>query len=917
MRALAGFALTAVVGSTLAFGAAPAATAAEPTEPPVDGRSSFVLPIIPDTQFYSRYSASQFVPKYGTNPFEVQTKWIVEHQEELDIPFAVHVGDVVDQQWVAGEWDAAEKAMRILADGGVDYSVLPGNHDVEDQNARSSAANSDNYLGRFGENAMRAQAGDALVGSFQNGLSTAYVFEAEGRQWMSLALAWNGSDDTIPWAQSILDAHPGMPVVLSSHAIINIAEDQTSPASWWWGDMLWDRLIRGNDQIVATVNGHFHGATMQTRTNDAGNPVYQILTDYQMAADGGNGVMTLLEFDLTNDRIDVETVSPWVTVKDPDSIASSDTPVLDGPWQSFSVALDFGARFGWETDPAQEDGADLSELAKEIVSEGWDGSGGGGALDAAGSAADYVAVDGTVAHWRFGGIAEGVVDEDTTIPDVAGESPMYRNAIENTDAPEELEDVTVSHTNRPFYSADFGAVCFDESARSASGPDRMSFLTTEYGAPATMADLDADSGYTIETFLQLDESWNESNNRWSAALTRGGTREWTGINDSSDPGAGVSWLGISNLREYQFSAADTATRNSYTLWSGEIMPTAWHHVAIVNDPAAGTAIMYVDGVPVLRNASGVAGMMAADYMPWIIGASTWNTEPDHGWHGCVGETRIVDHALSSAEFLTSRADIDGDGANFSLTTDTAPVLEPGSTVTEFSGTGFAGAEVRVESDGVVRGTGRVAADGTWTITLDEPIAGSGAHLVEFVQSLGTREGTPFEAVVTIGEKGPWTPVVEDLTDETAGLISVTPETFVAGQAISIALPDGHEGETVHAVLFSAPTALGTATVAAASVRMVTPTGIPAGAHRVALYTATGEIIGWDAVTVIAAEPPATEVPGTGVIGGGDSAAGAGTATPGSLAATGLSIGLLGLLGAAAVGAIGVGLAARARARRAG
>ncbi|MDF2554841.1 MAG: putative phosphohydrolase, partial [Microbacterium sp.] len=779
MRALAGFALTAVVGSTLAFGAAPAATAAEPTEPPVDGRSSFVLPIIPDTQFYSRYSASQFVPKYGTNPFEVQTKWIVEHQEELDIPFAVHVGDVVDQQWVAGEWDAAEKAMRILADGGVDYSVLPGNHDVEDQNARSSAANSDNYLGRFGESAMRAQAGDALVGSFQNGLSTAYVFEAEGRQWMSLALAWNGSDDTIPWAQSILDAHPGMPVVLSSHAIINIAEDQTSPASWWWGDMLWDRLIRGNDQIVATVNGHFHGATMQTRTNDAGNPVYQILTDYQMAADGGNGVMTLLEFDLTNDRIDVETVSPWVTVKDPDSIASSDTPVLDGPWQSFSVALDFGARFGWETDPAQEDGADLSELAKEIVSEGWDGSGGGGALDAAGSAADYVAVDGTVAHWRFGGIAEGVVDEDTTIPDVAGESPMYRNAIENTDAPEELEDVTVSHTNRPFYSADFGAVCFDESARSASGPDRMSFLTTEYGAPATMADLDADSGYTIETFLQLDESWNESNNRWSAALTRGGTREWTGINDSSDPGAGVSWLGISNLREYQFSAADTATRNSYTLWSGEIMPTAWHHVAIVNDPAAGTAIMYVDGVPVLRNASGVAGMMAADYMPWIIGASTWNTEPDHGWHGCVGETRIVDHALSSAEFLTSRADIDGDGANFSLTTDTAPVLEPGSTVTEFSGTGFAGAEVRVESDGVVRGTARVAADGTWTITLDEPIAGSGAHLVEFVQSLGTREGTPFEAVVTIGEKGPWTPVVEDLTDETAGLISVTPETFVA------------------------------------------------------------------------------------------------------------------------------------------
>ena len=79
-------------------------------------RSSFVLPVIPDTQFYSRYSSSQFYPKYDTNPFEVQTEWLVENQDELNIPFAVHVGDVVDQQWVTGEWDAAAKAMQQLTD---------------------------------------------------------------------------------------------------------------------------------------------------------------------------------------------------------------------------------------------------------------------------------------------------------------------------------------------------------------------------------------------------------------------------------------------------------------------------------------------------------------------------------------------------------------------------------------------------------------------------------------------------------------------------------------------------------------------------------------------------------------------------------------------------------------------------------
>ena len=909
-------ALAAVAGCTLlGSGAAsavepapaqPRAAASDaPTEPAEDQRSSFTLPILPDTQFYSRYSASQFVPAYGTNPFEVQTNWIVENQDELNIPFVAHVGDVVDQEWVTGEWDAAEKAMKILTDGGVPYSVAPGNHDVKDMNARSSEGISGNYLSRFSASKLKAQAGDRLIGTYQNGLSSAYLFEAEGHQWMSLAFAWNASDDTIAWAQGILDAHPNVPVIVTSHSIINIAEDQLSPAPWWFGDLLWDTLIRKNDQIIMTVNGHFHGSTSQTRVNDAGHPVYQVLADYQMAADGGNGIMPLIEFDLTNNRIDIETVSPWVTRKHADTIASSDTPVLDGPWQSFSVDLDFGARFGWTVDPADEDNGDLSERVKAIAAAGWEGTGGDDAKAAAGSSADYIEADGTLAHWRFGGIEEGVVDETTEIPDVAGESPMYRNPIDETDAVEELEDVTVTHENVPFYSADFGAVCFDNSQRNTTGPDRMSFLSTEYGAPITMADLDSDSGYTIETFLQLDAQWTETANRWSAAITRGGSRQWSGINDSSDPGAGAAWLGVSNLREYQWSAADTDTHNSYTLWSGEIMQSAWHHVAIVNDPKADTVVMYVDGVPVLRNASGVGGMMAADFMPWIIGASTWDTEPEHGWHGCVGETRVVDHALKTSQFLTNRVDIDGDGAHFALTTDTGTVLASDAVVSEVTGTGFAGATVTVED--AATGSTTVAADGTWTITLDTPLSGSGAHPLSFVQSLGQREGTAYEAVLTIGARGPWAPAESDLEASLDGRITVTPDRFTPGQAITISLPAGYEGEDTYAFLFSDPTALGAATVADGSVRIVTPAGLALGGHRVALYTADGELIGWDAVTITAADLPATGTdPNPAGISAGD----------GSLALTGTSIGILVLLGAAAIGAIVFGWMGVLRTRRA-
>ena len=860
-----GLGLAAIAALTIpiaipASAAPEAAASVETVAAPTDDRSSFTLPVLPDTQFYSRYSAAQFVPKYGTNPFEVQTQWIVDNQEALNIPFVAHVGDVVDQQWVPGEWDAAEKAMKILEDGDVPYSVIPGNHDVENQGARSSAANSYYYLNKFSASAMQRQAGNTLIGTFQNGVSSAYRFEAEGHDWISLAIAWNASDDTIVWAQSILDANPGVPVILTSHAVIGISDDQETAIDWAYGELLWDKLVSKNDQIILTVNGHFHGSTFRTRANNAGNPVYQVLTDYQMAADGGNGIMTLFEFDLTNNRVDVETVSPWVPKKAADTIASSDTPVLTGPGQSFSLALDFSERFGWEVDPADEDGADLSELAKKIVSEGWTGGNGGGSLAAAGSRDDYIEVDGTVAHWRFGSVEAGVVDETMEIPDVAGQSPMYRNPIAATDSPDELDDVTVTHTDSPFYSSDAGAICFSDVSRNDPKGDRLAFISTEYGAPATLAKLSSADGYTIETFLQLDPAWTETNNRWSAAINRGGVRDWAAIPDSSDGGAGVAWLGISSLREYQYTAATDTTSSSYTLWSGEIMPGTWHHVAIVNDPIADTAIMYVDGVPVLRNTSTIGGMKAVESMPWMIGTATWNSEPEHGWFGCVGETRIVDHALEESEFLTARVDIDGDGANFSLATEIPAEVAAGSSMSEFDGTGRPGSRVALVVNGLTKGTVPVADDGSWSMELAAPIAGSGAYSLEFVQSIGTRSGTPFAASLVIGDPvipelpaEPGAPSSDDLIAQLEGLITVSPSSVKAGSIVTVSAGLDYATQTVDAVMWSEPTQLGRLTLGGdGKGQVMIPASIAAGEHRLALYGADGVIIGWAAFDVTAA-----------------------------------------------------------------
>jgi hypothetical protein len=300
-------------------------------------------------------------------------------------------------------------------------------------------------------------------------------------------------------------------------------------------------------------------------------------------------------------------------------------------------------------------------------------------------------------------------------------------------------------------------------------------------------------------------------------------------------------------------------------------------------------------------------------MPWIIGASTWNTEVEHGWHGCVGETRVVDHALSSSEFLYQRADL---GAAFSVSGDFGTVLPADAVVSSFSGRGFAGSSVSVVVDGVSVGSSVVAADGSWTVAPSSPISGSGAHAVSFVPSIGTRSAAAVSVSVVIGEgESPWAPVESDLTDALEGVISVDPSRFAPGATVSVSLPDGFEGATVYGYLFSSPVAAGSGVVADGAVSLTVPETVPFGEHRFALYAADGTVIGWDSVTVV--DPAGGSDGGSGSGGGsagGGADAGAG-ASDDSLATTGIDGSWVLLWIALGAGALAAGITLAIRLRR--
>lgn len=684
VRALALLVVVLGFGALMLAGQLSPARAAEG-----DPVSSFTLAVLPDTQFYSRYAApsggEQFQTRYGSEPFSSQTQWLVQHADELEIPFVAHLGDVVDRVDQPGEWAVADTAMKKLEDGRLPYSILAGNHDVRNQGQFDTEADLANepYLQHFPPSRAAQQA--TFGGRDATGFNEWHTFTAEGRTFLVLALHWKASQATLNWAKEVIAQHPTLPVILTTHQLLNIAEDGESPRETEYGQYLWDNLIEDTDQIFVTLNGHYHGASRLTKTNAFGNRVEQIVIDYQMAYLGGNGYLGLYEFDFTNNRIQAETVSPWVTMKPTSTLTQFDRAVLTGTHQQYTIDIDFAERFERFNQSFGQNGpapshTSLAEKAKDIILADYTEPGSAVGEPPIGPE-DYAKVDGTLVHWRSGDRPEGtVVRPGETVADVSGNGNTLTRAPLNepgvTGAQE--GDVTLTTSRHPL-SADPTAVCFANADRTTG---RLSYLRTAPEAP--LNDETFPNGYTVETFIKLDPSWSAAQNMWSSALARAGQRR----NVPGVPTRGVELgatpfnMTISNLREIQWSVLGRSYgAGETTNWSHEIPLGTWLHVATVYDPQTRMTTLYVEGAPVLRNVTNGDGMAAIRDMPWILGAGQYDGRPNGGFNGCVGETRMADRPLSPSQWLTARVqDYRFGGVKAPIRADGSTMRRAGSTV---------------------------------------------------------------------------------------------------------------------------------------------------------------------------------------------------------------------------------------------
>ena len=350
--------------------AAPLSLAASPDD------KTFTIAVIPDTQNYLDYThqKAEGFPFDANKLFIEQMQYIADNLESQggDIAFVTSLGDVWQHQTLSMDEDHKARGFKIapnpivdrklsptektktvempkahegfsLIAGKVPFSVAPGNHDYDamwtDANHPPSAnpdphdlatlgmlhpGGLDNFRSVFGANSVFFKDKPWYVEYNDGGADSAQIFEAGGYRFLHIALQFDAPNASLEWAAGVVEKHPGLPTIVSTHDYLNTdGERKANPVIDGHvvdpihnnPEMVWQKFISQHDQIFLVLCGHEYGQATRMDSNAHGNPVWQLLSDYQGRAQTaidagakvesylgigiGDGWMRFMEFDMS------------------------------------------------------------------------------------------------------------------------------------------------------------------------------------------------------------------------------------------------------------------------------------------------------------------------------------------------------------------------------------------------------------------------------------------------------------------------------------------------------------------------------------------------------------------------------------------------------------------------------------------
>ena len=269
-------------------------------------------------------------------------QWIVDNAEAMKIKYVIHTGDLVDDYDMIYQWENADEALKILDEAGMPYGVLAGNHDVA-----AGVGATENYQTYFGEDRFVSQ--ETYGGSYQNNLGHYDLISENGQDFILVYMSWNVYKEEINWVNEVLAQYSDRKAILLFHPYTYVKKNNDSFLDTF-GKLLQEEVVAKNANVFAVLNGHYHGSVYETAEfDDDGDgvndrTVYQICTDYQAAPGGGNEYIKFLFFDLDNNKIYMNSYSPYLddwNYFETDSVAIAKDDVATGNIDKMILDVEF------------------------------------------------------------------------------------------------------------------------------------------------------------------------------------------------------------------------------------------------------------------------------------------------------------------------------------------------------------------------------------------------------------------------------------------------------------------------------------------------------------------------------------------------------------------------------------------------
>nr|WP_245345393.1 metallophosphoesterase [Halobacillus andaensis] len=250
-----------------------------------------------DTQYYS---------KRHPNIYKSMVEWIAKNKEELSIPYVIHTGDIVHNWDDERQWQYADESTKVLENAEIPYGVLAGNHDIDLKNKDYTP-----FSKYYGHSKFKNQL--YYGSSYKDNRGHYDLVSVNGNNFIMIYMSWGIGQEEIDWVNEVLENHPDHMAFINLHQYLLPTGKRSR-----LGEDLYEQVIEPNENVVATLSGHYYGTATKVDAiddNGDGKPdrkVHQMFANYQGGPEGGQGYMRLLHVNQEENKIHVKTYSPYL-----------------------------------------------------------------------------------------------------------------------------------------------------------------------------------------------------------------------------------------------------------------------------------------------------------------------------------------------------------------------------------------------------------------------------------------------------------------------------------------------------------------------------------------------------------------------------------------------------------------------------